>query len=289
VPVRDVRVLRDDFMYAEAPRWHDGRLYVSDFYAQEVVAVGLDGSRESVVSVPQQPSGLGWLPDGDLLIASMKDAGVLRFDGASLEPVATLSPATWVNDMVVSAEGRAYVGGMPNFDALLADGRRLVEVEFPRVELHLVEPDGSARVVADGLHSPNGAAITPDGRTLILAESLTQRLLAFDIEPDGSLAGRRVWAELDGYPDGICLDAEGCVWVAFVYPPEAHGFVRVAEGGEVVDRVSTDRAAVAVALGGPDGDDLFMVETAVVALDEPEVHVRGNSRVRVGRTDVPAA
>jgi sugar lactone lactonase YvrE len=273
-----VRVLRDDFMYAEAPRWHDGRLYVSDFFAGEVVALDLDGNRETVVTVPQQPSGLGWLPDGSLLVASIKDASVLRFDGASLERLATVSDTTWVNDMVVSAEGRAYVGGMPNFDALLAGGKSLLEVEFPPVDLHLVEPDGSTRVVADGLHSPNGTAIAPDGRTLILAESLARRLLAFDIEADGSLTGRRVWAELEGYPDGICLDPDGLVWVALVYPPEAHGFVRVAEGGEVADRIPTDRAAIACAYGE---GSLFMVETAVVALDRPEVHTRGNSRVTV--------
>ncbi len=289
----DIRILRGDFMYAEAPRWHDGRLYVSDFYAKEVVALDLNGARERIVRVAAQPSGLGWLPNGDLLVAAMREASVVRMHGGELERVATVG-SPMVNDMVVSAEGRAYVGGMPDFDALLADGASIDEITFPREHLYLVEAGavgqpGRARIVASDLQTPNGAVITADGDCLILAESMAMRLLAFDIDADGTLSGKRVWADLDGNPDGICLDAEGCVWAAIIYPPEEQGFVRVESGGRVKDRVASDRSPVAVALGGPDGDDLFMVEAEVVGGDRPEAHARGNSHVRIGKTDVPAA
>lgn len=298
MPIRDIRVLRDDLMLAEAPRWHDGRLYASDFYAAEVVALDLAGNRETIVTVPGQPSGLGWLPNGDLLIASMRDARVLRFDGESLEVVANLSGGSAVlNDMVVSAAGHAYVGGMPDLYSLLGDSSdaTAVDLELAPQPLYLVLPaaaDGVSRyrVVTDGLDFPNGAVITPDGRCLIVAESMAMRLLAFDIEPDGSLGNRRVWADLGHMPDGICLDAEGCVWVAVPHPPETQGLLRVAEGGEIRARFPTERAAVAVELGGPEGDDVFIVEASVVAVERlAEASVRGNARVSVGKTAVPGA
>jgi sugar lactone lactonase YvrE len=296
VAVGEVRLLRDDLMLAESPRWHDGRLSVSDFYAHEVVALGLDGHRETIVTVPGQPSGLGWLRNGDLLIASMRDARVLRFDGRSLEVLANLSSGSpALNDMVVSPEGRAYVGGMPDLYSLLGDGSgaTAVDLELPPQPLFVVDPTatdetGHWRVAAGELAFPNGAAITSDGRCLIVAETMAMRLLAFDIEADGSLTNRRVWAELGRMPDGICLDAEGCVWVAVPDPPEARGFLRVAEGGEVRDRIATDWAAVAVELGGPEGEDLFLVEARVLAVERlAEASVRGNGRVRIRKAEVP--
>jgi sugar lactone lactonase YvrE len=298
MPVSDVRVLREDLTLAESPRWHDGRLYVSDFYAEEVVALDLDGNRETIVRVPGQPSGLGWLPNGDLLIASMRDASVLRFDGSSLEQVTSVAATSAVlNDMVVSSQGRAYVGGMPDLYSLLGDGSgaTAVDIELAPQPLYLVEPrdpgeEGRHRIAATDVEFPNGAVITPDGGCLIVAETMAMRLLAFDIEPGGSLSHRRVWAELGRMPDGICLDAEGCVWVAVPHPPEAHGFLRVAEGGEVRDRIATERSAVAVELGGPEGEDIFMLEATVVAVDRlGEASVRGNGCVRVGKTEVPGA
>ena len=239
-----MRVLCDQLMLAEAPRWHDGRLYVSDFYAKEVVALDLDGARESIVSVPGQPSGLGWLPNGDMLVASMRDATVMRFDGSSLEPVTAVDASPVLNDMVVSDDGRAYVGGMPDLYTSLGDGSgtTAVDIELESECLYLIEPgergeEGRSRTVASEVEFPNGAVITSDGRCLIVAETMAMRLLAFDIEADGSLTNRRVWADLGLMPDGICLDAEGCVWVAVPHPPEAHGFVRVAEGGELKERI----------------------------------------------------
>jgi sugar lactone lactonase YvrE len=296
MPVSELTVLLDDLMLAEAPRWHNGRLFVSDFYAKEVVSVGLDGSRERVVAVPGQPSGLGWLPNGDLLVTSMRDATILRFDGRSLDEIATAPASAVLNDMVASPEGRAYVGGMPDLYALLSDGSKTaLDLELHPEHLYMVEPGppgqpGSIRIVASELEFPNGAVITPDGRTLIIAETMALQLTAFDIEPDGLLANRRVWAELGLLPDGICLDAGGCVWVAVPAPHDARCFVRVAEGGEVKERIPTDRAAVAVELGGPDGHDIFLVEASVVAVDRlAEASVRGNGRIRVGKVDVPGA
>ena len=259
VAVADVTTLRADLMVGEAPRWHDGRLYVSDMQTGEVLAVDLDGNRETIVEVPGKPGGTGWLPDGDLLVASMDDASVLRYDGDALAAVAIVKDTSpLLNDMVVSAAGRAYLGGMPDVAALLADGPHPgAGLTMPPESIYLVEfdPDGFAthRVVAEDLDFPNGVVITPDGRQLIVAETLGRRLTAFDIGEDGSLANRRVWAELDFMADGICLDFEGCVWVAAPEPEEARGFWRVAEGGQIKDRHASDRHAVAVMLGGSGG------------------------------------
>ena len=297
--VTAARVLRDDLMFAESPRWHDGRLYVADFYAKEVVAIGLDGERETIVSVPAQPSGFGWLPGGDLLVTSMRDATVLRFDGEEALPVATVTTSPVLNHMAVSGEGRAYVGGMPDLYTLLGPGSGAIatEVTLEPERLYLVEAGGGstggeARVVAEALEFPNEIAITPDGRTLLIAETMAMRLTAFDIASDGSLSGKRLWAQLSYLPDGFCLDADGCAWVAVPERGEDGfiGFLRVAEGGEILDRHPIEAHAIACALGGPEGNDLFMLEADVVAVAEIErASVRGNARVSVGKVEVPAA
>lgn len=272
-------VLLDGLCFPEGPRWHDGRLFFSDMHAHEVVAVDLNGCRETIVQVPQRPSGLGFLADGGMLVVSMVDRRLLRFDGTRLEPVAELGGmATFhCNDMVVDASGRAYVG---NF------GFDLYAGEAPRATcLVLVSADGQARVVADDLMFPNGTVITADGRTLIIAESFATRLTAFDIAADGSLSHRRVWATLPVVPDGICLDAEGCVWVANPMPPG--GFVRVAEGGEIKDRIDLDdRAGFACMLGGPQRRTLFLLEAFS---GDPEKSLPGNGRIRTVEVDVPGA
>lgn len=294
----DERVLLDDLIYPEGPRWHDGRLYVADFYAGEVVWCDLEGGKGVHLRLPSQPSGMGWLPDGRMMVVSMRDARVLLYNGSESTVAADLSDtAPCANEMVVDPRGRAYVGGMRN---VYADQRNPEEIAQGGLgdeaeSIYLVEPGGGGaearvRTVARNLNFPNGTVITPDGKTLIIAESMSQQLTAFDIAEDGSLHRRRVWAELNGVPDGICLDAEGRVWVAICFPEDARAFYRVAEGGRILDTIPTDRVPMAVALGGPARDLIFLVEARVVGVgDEPGLRDRGNGRVRVGRVGVPGA
>lgn len=246
--------------FPESPRWHEGALWFSDFHTHRVQRVDMAGHCETVVVVPGQPSGLGWLPDGRLLLVSMTDRRLLRLDGSVLTELADLSALApfHCNDMVVDAKGRAYIG---NF------GFDFAARQTPRpTGLILVQPDGRARVVADDLHFPNGAVITPDGRTLIIGESYAARLTAFDIAEDGSLSGRRVWAALNNTsPDGICLDAQGAIWVA---SPTSREVLRVLEGGAVTQRIATPGQAVACMLGGPDRRTLFVLTTRVMATPE---------------------
>lgn len=244
-------VLVDGLRFPECPRWRNDRLWFSDLYGTTVHTVDLERRVETIVEVPARPHGLGFAPDGSLLIVSSADRRLLRWDGKRLIDVADLAPLTGgdLNDMVVDGAGRAYVG---NFGFDLFGG-----ASPATTTIVLVETDGDARVVGDDLEFPNGMVLTPDGSTLIVAETFGSRLTAFDVEADGSLSGRRVFAAIDRLtPDGICLDAEGAVWTA---SPGMHAFLRVAEGGDVLDRVDTPgRMAVACMLGGPDGCTLFL-------------------------------
>lgn len=257
----------DRLAFPESPRWHEGALWFSDFYTRCVQRVTPDGRCETVLEVPGQPSGLGWLPDGRLLVVSMMDRCLLRLDGSTLSLVADLSGLApfHCNDMVVDAQGRAYIG---NF------GFDMHARATPRpTGLILVEPDGRARVVAEDLHFPNGAVITPDGRTLIIAESYAGLLTAFDIAADGSLASRRVWARLPERvaPDGICLDAEGAVWLA---SPMTREVLRVREGGAVMQRVATPGQAVACMLGGVDWRTLYVLSGKVMLTPQESLALR---------------
>ena len=251
-----LEVVADGFHFLEGPRWRDGLLYLSDFYGHRVLTVDPGGAVATVCAVPGQPSGLGWSPDGDLLVVSMLDMSLLRLRGDELSLVADLSP--WVggvtNDMIVDRRGRAYVGNV---------GDRSGGTVAPTVLLR-VDPGGQVEVVADRLYAPNGAVITPDGSTLVLAETEAARLTAFDVGPDGGLRGRRPWAEFGAdsstgkrvEPDGLALDADGAIWVG---DANGHGVLRVAEGGEVLDAVDTgDLSVYAVALGGGDGRTLYL-------------------------------
>lgn len=247
----DIHIIAEGLAFPEAPRWHEGALWFSDFYTGKVHRIGDDGVLETIAEVTGQPSGLGWLPDGRLLVVSMLDRRVLRMEDGRLVTHADLGAFTSsaCNDMVVDALGRAYVGNF-GFDMLNREAPR------PTV-LVMVEPDGRARVVAEDLLFPNGCVITPDGKTLIVAETFGKRLTAFDIGPDGTLGERRVWADLgEASPDGICLDDEGAIWVAS--PPTAE-FLRVQEGGQVLERIAVEGQAIACALGGPDRRTLYMV------------------------------
>ena len=273
-------VLLDGLVFPEGPRWHEGKLWFSDMNAYEVVTVDLDGHRETVAKVPQWPPGLGFLPDGRLLVVSMADRKLLRLDPGRLTEAADMSAlASFCNDMVVDKEGRAYVGDMGS-NPFADEPRR-------KGSLLLVTPEAGSRVAADDIEGPNGTVITLDGRTLILAETRKRRLLAFDIEADGSLSNRRVWAQLDGPPDGICLDAEGCVWVGVLSSPGA--FVRVVEGGEIKDRIDlAERHAIACMLGGPQRRTLFMLE-AFEGGRAAESRGPGNGRISVVEVEVPGA
>jgi sugar lactone lactonase YvrE len=244
--------------FPESPRWHDGALWFSDFYTRRVSRVGADGRMEAVCEVPGQPSGLGWLPDGRLLVVSMNDRRLLRLDGRALTVVADLAAYAGgpCNDMLVDARGRAYIGNF-GFDLQ-------ARAAFAPTDLVVVMPDGTVRVAAHDMHFPNGTVLTPDGRTLIVAESYGQRLTSFDVADDGSLSGRRVWAQLEGRgvgPDGICLDAEGAIWLA---SPVSREVLRVREGGEVTDRLATKGQAVACMLGGADRRTLFVLTGRVL-------------------------
>lgn len=241
--------------FGEGPRWHQDQLWLSDMHAHEVLTVAADGTLTTVVTVENQPSGLGWLPDGDLLVVSMANRQLLRWDGAELTVHAKLNKlaAFHCNDMVVDSAGRAYVG---NFGFDLNAG------ESPRpADLLCVEPDGSVRVAAEQLMFANGSAITPDGGTLIVAETFGARLSAFDIDAAGNLSNRRIWADLpDGaVPDGICLDEAGGIWSA---SPTTNECLRQIEGGHVTHRIELEQGAYACMLGGEAGDTLFILTAA---------------------------
>ena len=236
-------VLATGLCFPEGPRWHDGKLWCSDMHAAQVVTVEADGAVKPVLSVPNAPSGLGWLADGRLLVVSMQDRQLLVWDGETLHPYADLYDlaAFHLNDMVVDGDGRAYVG---NFGFDLYQQKKPVPAA-----LIAVEADGAARIAANDMLFPNGAVITPDGSQLIVAETWGARLTAFDRTANGDLRNRRVWGTLaDGaVPDGICLDEAGGIWTA---SPTTNECLRLVEGGKVTHRVSTDQGAFACMLGG---------------------------------------
>lgn len=276
--------------FGEGPRWHEGKLWFSDFYAHAVKTLDPQGHVDTVFAIPDdRPSGLGWLPDGRLLFVSMLARKVMRREPngrivvhADLSGVAEYH----CNDMVVDATGRAYVG---NFGFDLDEA---VQTETVAQLLHertatlcRVDPDGSVHAAATGLKFPNGSVITPDGRTLIVGETLGQTLTAFTIAPDGSLHDRRIWADLGGRaPDGICLDADGNVWVANPIAPECF---LVAEDGGVIDVVDTGDPCFACMLGGDDGRTLYCLTAptglAIKACQAPL------GAIHAVRVDVPHA
>lgn len=252
-------VLAEGLHFGEGPRWHDGRLWFSDFYDHAVKSVDESGAVRTELEIDDQPSGLGWLPDGRLLVVAMHRRQLLRVDPDGVKVHAELSGiATYhTNDMVVDKAGRAYVGnfGFALDEELKARGVESVIAQHPTAKIARVDPDGSVHVAAEEMHFPNGSVITPDGRTLIVAETLAMRLTAFDIAPDGTLSNRRVWATLGmRAPDGICLDANGHVWIANAIAPEC---VLFAPGGEIVASVQTEQPCFACMLGGADRCTLF--------------------------------
>lgn len=293
----ELEVVLEGGHFYEGARWHEGRLWVSDFFGHQVVSTDTRGDVRTEAKVPTQPSGLGWLPDGRLLIVSMLDQTILRREASGeLTVVAdgsTLTGGQQLNDMVVDRAGRAFVSSLgfnPHVGDPIATGPLL-----------RVDPDGSISVAASDLHMPNGLTILagPDGDVLVVAETLGNRLSAFDIGADGALSARRDWArfgaprttddlmgamgELSALPDGLASDAEGAVWFADALRGMA---VRVAAGGEVLQEIPTGNGTFSVALGGDDGHTLFLC----VAPDfspGPRTE-KAEAKVLATRVDVPA-
>jgi sugar lactone lactonase YvrE len=264
--------LANGFCFAEGPRWFEGLLWFSDMLGEAVHTVDLQGDMTTLPLAGHAPSGLGFRPDGSLLIASTESRMLLNYDGETVGVVADLSgivPAD-IGDMVVDQHGRAYVGSQAFEGGVIAR----------------VDPDDSVTVVAGDLDFPNGMVITPDGSTLIVAESVGRRLTAFTIGSDGSLSDRRVFADgLDGPPDGITLDADSGVWAAMTL---AHQFERIVQGGKVTDRIDIDdRTAIACTLGGPERRTLFLLSST----DAYPQRLAGTkfSRLDTTTVDIPGA
>lgn len=287
------RVLATGIHFGEGPRWHRGRLWFSDFYSQRVCSVDLAGDLRTELELDERPSGLGWMPDGSLLVVRMQLRQVWRrWPDGRFDCHADIS--AWseflCNDMVVDSQGRAYVGNFGfDLDAeLRMRGAESVIADHPQTCLALIQADGSASDAAPGerFSFPNGMVITPDGKTLILGETLAGQLTALDIAADGTLSGRRSWAPTwPRVPDGICLDAEGAVWIA---NPLAGECVRIGEGGAVLDVVETgDLNCYACMLGGPTGHHLFML--VAPSSDAEEAAKKPLGKVLVKEVNVPGA
>jgi sugar lactone lactonase YvrE len=262
---RTTKVLAEGIYFGEGPRWRDGRLWFSDFYAQAVKSVSLAGDLRTEITLDDRPSGLGWMPDGSLLIVSMTRRQVLcRTVAGEISLHADLSELAGFhcNDMVVDAHGRAFVGNF-GFDLDAAIGERGVAsvlADHPTATLACIAADGTVSVAAADMHFPNGSVITPDGKTLIVGETLGAVLTAFDIDAAGALSGRRVWASTaPRVPDGIALDADGHIWIANPIAPEC---ALIAEGGKVLEVIDTGQPCYACMLGGDDGRTLFMLTAA---------------------------
>jgi sugar lactone lactonase YvrE len=295
--VRDLTLLLDGGTFFEGARWRDGRWFVSDFYADRVIAVDEDGRAETVLSI-EQPSGLGWRPDGSLLAVSMTGHEVWR-RGPDGEPVLHADTAGFTrgeaNDMLVDAAGRAYVTSY-GFDLMAGEAPRAAD-------LVRIDPDGAVSVAASGLHFPNAVMLTGDGATMIVAETIAARLTAFDVAPDGSLSGGRVWAQIAptpplttleevigavGFaPDGCTLDAEGCVWAADSLHKRC---ARIAPGGEILEEIGVpddDLVFYGAMLGGVDGRTLLTCLAPDWRQERPEGERA--SALYTTRVDVPHA
>ena len=284
------RVLLDGLAYVESARWHDGRFWFAHWGIGEVIAVDIDGKHEIVTPGPERLGwSIDWLPDGRMITTGDE---VTRHepDGSTVQhaDLRAIDDHGW-NEIVIDGRGNIYVNSI-GFDFMAGEdpGPRLVSSRS-------ITPDGDARQVADGIAFPNGMVVTPDNSTLIIAESFASRLTAFDIDADGSLSNRRVWADGVG-PDGICMDAEGAIWMpvrrhADPYPtrrrPEGE-FIRVLEGGEILERIQTDRAGFACALGGPDRRTLFMLCAEWQGVDAvDDVVARRTGQVLVADASAP--
>jgi sugar lactone lactonase YvrE len=266
------KILLDGLLFPEGPRWHEEKLWFSDMESHKVMTVDLNGKADIIVETPKRVSGLGFLPDNKLLMVSVEDNKLLKLETDGLREFADMNKFNPLNsnDMVVDKKGRAYVGNF-GFDYFN-------NAPFSPSFLLLVLPDGSSRIVAEDIAFPNGTVITPDNKTLIIAETFAAKLTAFDIEDDGSLSNRRMWANLKSIPpDGISLDAEGGIWVA---APGRHRAVRVIEGGTITHIVKVENDVYACMLGGPNLSTLFLATSG---------HTRDKGRIEYVEVDIPKA
>lgn len=271
--------LMGNLIFAEGPRWHEDRLWFSDMHDKKIWALDLDGKAEVIHEASGDTSGLGFRPDGTLLYVSMQDRKLMALeDGKPVEVADVSSLASFhCNDMITDRKGRTYIG---NFGFDLHGG-----AEHGPANLIMVDTDGSVSVAAPDLMFPNGTVITPDEKTMIVGETFGAKLTAFDIADDGTLSNRRTWAEIaPAVPDGICLDAEGAIWVA---SPSTQECLRVKEGGEVTDRLKVTTNAFACMLGGPDGKTLFVL-TAEESSPH-EMNGRRSGKIEITKVDVPRA
>ncbi len=273
MPEATPSVLLAGLAFPEGPRWHEGRLWLSDMHRGEVRTVDLDGAGEVVATIDDRPSGLGFLPDGTPLVVSADRRLVLRVDGGTTSVHADLgaSGAGWLNDMVVDASGRAWVDAIRHVEDPGGDE--------PIDQILVVEPDGSWHVGAERALRPNGIVLAGGGRLLIHASTRRRKLIGWTVGADGRLSEPFLWAETGRWtPDGICLDAAGGMWVGAL---AKHHFVRIERGGEVTDAIPVgERWAIACALGGPDGRTLFMTT---------QERDTGEGFVEIAEVDVPAA
>ena len=283
---RKLETLMKGLTFGEGPRWHENKFYFSDFYSHKVYSLDLSGKHEVIVEIPNQPSGLGWTPDGTMLIVSMKDRKLMSFKDGQLKERADLTEFSsfHCNDMVVDIDGNAFIG---NFGFNTYDGE-----EIKPTNLILVKPGEEPVLAADNLFFPNGTVITPDNKTLIVGETYAARLTAFDKSEDGSLSNRRIWADLkvnseEGtvpLPDGMCIDEEGAIWVA---SPSTAEVIRVHEGGMISERIPVQTNAFACMLGGEDRRTLFICTSNGSGID-PEAALREKSgKIEITQVDVP--
>jgi sugar lactone lactonase YvrE len=281
---RHVKTLADSttgLKFTESPRWYNDKLWFLDIHDKRIKTVDLSGSLATVVELPFIPNSFGLTPEGTVVVGDAFQRRIYHQAGDALQQVADISELTefCLSDGIVDARGRLYVGDI---------GYNFLDPAAKPVEtcvIVLVGPDGRASVVADELFFPNGMVITPDGRTLIVGETLGHRLTAFDIQEDGSLSNRRVWAQLPSSvgPDGICLDSHGGVWCA--NPEGTDSVVRVREGGDITDRIKVENHAYAVMLGGPERRHLFISVSG--SHDPAEIQRNPNASIEVAEVGVP--
>ena len=283
---RKLETLMKGLTFGEGPRWYENKFYFSDFYSHKVYSLDLSGKHEVIVEIPNQPSGLGWTPDGTMLIVSMKDRKLMSFKDGQLTERADLTELSGFhcNDMVVDIDGNAFIG---NFGFNTYDGE-----EIKPTNLILVRPGEEPVLAADNLFFPNGTVITPDNKTLIVGETYAARLTAFDKSEDGSLSNRRIWADLkvnaeEGtvpLPDGMCIDEEGAIWVA---SPSTAEVIRVHEGGMISERIPVQTNAFACMLGGEDRRTLFICTSNGSGVDPGAALREKSGKIEITQVDVP--